>query len=135
MGLMGLVDALGRVQWPSAHRPQPPPPYERKIAIVGAGPAGVTTAYQLSRLCSQQGIPVHITIYEQSSHIGGRAVHSIVLPTGDGLELGADTFPKTARLLTSAADNLGLETQVFSNDAIDLTGPSGTGSFGVFVPP
>jgi len=129
IGLMGLANALGRVHWP-----QLPPPYQRNIAIVGAGPAGVTTAYQLSQLCSQQGIPVQITIYEQSSHIGGRAVHSIVLPSGDSLELGAGTFPKTARLLTSAAYTLGLETQVFSNGAADLTGPSGSGSFGVFVP-
>jgi len=129
IGLMGLANALGRVHWP-----QLPPPYQRNIAIVGAGPAGVTTAYQLSQLCSQQGIPVQITIYEQSSHIGGRAVHSIVLPTGDSLELSAGTFPKTARLLTSAAYNLGLEIQMFSNNATDLTGPSGTGSFGVFVP-
>jgi 2-oxoacid:acceptor oxidoreductase gamma subunit (pyruvate/2-ketoisovalerate family) len=47
-------------------RPEPVPPWrEAAVAVVGSGPAGLTTAYHLARL----GYPV--TIYEAGDELGG----------------------------------------------------------------
>ncbi|KAA8896381.1 hypothetical protein FN846DRAFT_965178 [Sphaerosporella brunnea] len=114
----------GRIHWPAR-----PAPYERNIAVVGVDPAGITTAYELFRLCSAGNIPHRITLYDQASHIGGRAVHIVSITPSEQVVLGANTFPKGASLLSSAAAFLGLSTDNSFNGGIDLIG-SGTGQFG-----
>jgi hypothetical protein len=113
--------------------PVPPPaPYEYNIAIIGAGPAGVTAAHHLSRLCSEHDILAKITIYEQSSHIGGRAVHNVQLPIGESINLGAHTFRENSRYLVAAAKTLGLGLELSSGSQYFTAFKPA--SFGVLVP-
>jgi oxygen-dependent protoporphyrinogen oxidase len=42
----------------------------KRIAIVGGGIAGLTAAYELSRLASN-GAAVEVTLFEASSRLGG----------------------------------------------------------------
>jgi len=44
-----------------------------RVAIVGGGPGGLMTAYQLQQRCS---VPVDVTIYEASSRLGGKILTS-----------------------------------------------------------
>jgi len=52
----------------------------------GAGPAGVATAFTLSRIAAKKGLEVNITVFEQNHAVGGRMVldsyfeHDSVLP-------------------------------------------------------
>ena len=99
---------------------------------LGAGPSGVSTAYHLSQQAFCAGIPTRISLYDNSSHIGGRAVHMVDIVSGESLDLGSTTFSKAASLLTNAADYLGLETITSDDGTGDLTG-YGSASFGVLV--
>jgi hypothetical protein len=125
------------------------PPYERRIAIIGmlpsgsspykitdipgAGPAGVSTVYHLAQRADSAHIPHHITLYDKRPHIGGRSVYSVDIfspGSGESVELGATTFPKSATILVQAADHLGLRTVAIHDGIGDLVG-KGSGSFGV----
>ncbi|KAI8812904.1 Prenylcysteine lyase-domain-containing protein [Cladochytrium replicatum] len=79
-----------------------------RIAIVGAGPAGCSTAYFLSR-----DVPdASVTVFERSSYIGGRA-YSIQMPIGGKLvtvELGASIVADANTFIRNASRDLGLQT-------------------------
>ena len=80
-----------------------------KIAIIGAGIAGITAAYELMKL------GLHPVIYE-ADRIGGR-LRSEPFRDGDGAfaELGAMRFPPSAKTLFHYIDKLGLKTTPFPN--------------------
>ena len=44
---------------------------QKRIAIVGAGIAGLSTAYYLSKLSQQGGQPLEITLLEKERRLGG----------------------------------------------------------------
>ncbi|MBX7194844.1 MAG: FAD-dependent oxidoreductase, partial [Sandaracinaceae bacterium] len=95
------VDGLAspeRPPWPVHRRPSP----ERsRIAIVGAGVAGLTAAHELARLGYRD-----VTIFEAEPDVGGK-VKSVVV---DGIpcELGGTFFSEASRLLLDLARELEL---------------------------
>ncbi|RDL38386.1 uncharacterized protein BP5553_02726 [Venustampulla echinocandica] len=69
---------------------EPPPPTVIRVAVVGAGPAGISTAFALSRVqfSSKKGKPdvqVDITIFEQKDRVGGRMILNPSLSATDVL--------------------------------------------------
>ncbi|CAN8105579.1 unnamed protein product [Discula destructiva] len=83
----------------------------RQVAIIGAGAAGSSAAYHLSKFAALDGIAVNITIFEKTAHIGGRSltvdVYDDIL---EPVELGASIFVQANHILWNATHefNLGL---------------------------
>jgi tryptophan 2-monooxygenase len=94
----------------------PPDRLGAPVAIVGAGMAGLTAAYELMRLGAR---PV---IYE-SAEIGGR-LRSRPFEGADGVvaELGGMRFPVSARAFWAYADLLGLDSRPFPNPLTEAAG-------------
>src|SRR5580658_598288 len=57
-----------------------------RIAIVGGGPGGLMTAYQLQQRCS---VPFEATIYEATSRLGGKVLTSQFASAPVAYEAGA----------------------------------------------
>lgn len=100
----------------------------KRVTVIGAGIAGLVTAYELERLGHQ------VEIVEASHDIGGRiATHRFAGRDGSGpfAELGAMRIPAGHRLTRHYIAQLGLQHQVrpfltlFSDDAAYLPGPAG----------
>jgi glycine/D-amino acid oxidase-like deaminating enzyme len=91
-----------------------PPTYQRakKIAILGAGPGGTSTAYFLSKAqeklqsLGRGGEGFELTLFERDERIGGRT--AIIHPYFDeklpAVELGASIFADVNRNLKRAAE-------------------------------
>ncbi|KAJ3129625.1 hypothetical protein HK098_000776 [Nowakowskiella sp. JEL0407] len=76
------------------------------IAIIGAGSAGTSTAYYLSKLTAN----FNVTIYEETNRIGGRAFSKLV-PIGNSyitVEYGASLIASVNYNLANATNDLGL---------------------------
>ncbi len=83
-------------------------PYERSVAVIGSGVAGLVAAYALSARD-------RVTLFEADTRIGGHA-HTHYVDRGDGYTVGVDsaflvhndrTYPTLCRLF----DELGIATQ------------------------
>lgn len=85
----------------------------KRIAIIGAGMAGVTAGYELMRL------GLHPTVYE-SGQLGGR-LRSQPFEGADGIvaELGGMRFPRSATGFYHYVEKLGLEVAPFPNPLSD----------------
>ncbi|KAF2738016.1 Prenylcysteine oxidase [Polyplosphaeria fusca] len=83
----------------------------KRVAIIGAGAGGASTAFHLSQNAKDAGIPTDITIFERSSHIGGRTttVNAWSDPTTP-IELGASIFVEVNTILHDAAKHFNLST-------------------------
>ncbi|KAG4430344.1 hypothetical protein IFR05_014180, partial [Cadophora sp. M221] len=88
---------------------------ERRVGIVGAGPAGIATALALSKQKDHHGNPKYaITIIEQKSTIGGRMVLGFDLnsPSFHGIEIedvaSAELFPKDSVIRERVEEVAGL---------------------------
>ncbi len=86
-----------------------------EIAVIGAGMAGVTAAYELMKLGLK---PV---VYE-SRRLGGR-LHSEPFKAADGVvaELGGMRFPRSSRAFYHYLDLFGLEIRPFANPLAPAT--------------
>ncbi|KAF2278518.1 Prenylcysteine oxidase [Westerdykella ornata] len=86
----------------------------KRVAIIGAGAAGSSTAYHLSRTASNLSIPLNITVYERNSYIGGRTttVNAWSSPHHP-VELGGSIFVSVNHILVSAAEEFNLSTTSF----------------------
>ncbi len=87
------------------------PAKAHRVAIVGAGAAGSSTAYHLQQYAANDTIPLEITIFESSSLIGGRTttVNALEDPRYPA-ELGASIFAAVNHILVDAANDFGLTT-------------------------
>ncbi|KAI0835886.1 prenylcysteine oxidase [Hypoxylon sp. FL0890] len=75
----------------------------KQVAIIGAGAAGSSTAYHLRKYANQEGIDVNITIFEKTSHIGGRTLTVNVYDDPiNPVELGASIFVEINHILYNA---------------------------------
>ncbi|MCJ1432523.1 hypothetical protein MMC27_001880 [Xylographa pallens] len=82
----------------------------KRIAIIGAGSAGASTAYYINRFRSPCQ-PTNITVYEAADYVGGRSTTVNVYGNpAEPVELGASIFVQVNRNLVSAAREFGLET-------------------------
>jgi len=80
------------------------------VSIIGAGAAGSSAAYWLSLANKRLGMNMGITVYENSSRIGGRStvVHPYDDETLPPIELGASIFVKENRNMMRAAKEFNL---------------------------
>ncbi|KAI0165247.1 prenylcysteine oxidase [Hypoxylon sp. FL1284] len=92
----------------------------RQVAIIGAGAAGSSTAYHLRKYASQDGVPVNITIFEKTAHIGGRTLTVDV--HGTPVELGASIFVEVNHILFNATRDFGLAAADPGTDEAGLLG-------------
>lgn len=88
-------------------------PAARRVAIIGAGAGGASTAYHLSQYAKSSNISLDITIYERNPYIGGRsttvhAYNNTTFAKNTPVELGASIFVKINHILynTSQVFNL-----------------------------
>lgn len=81
----------------------------RRIAIIGAGAAGASTAYHLRQFADQDGVAVNITLFEKTDRIGGRTLtaHAFDDPN-QPVELGASIFVEVNAILWNAASEFSL---------------------------
>jgi len=63
---------------------------ERRVAIIGAGIAGLATAYYLEKRAQEKNIPLRITILEAGDRPGGKI--ATAAETGFVIEGGPDSF-------------------------------------------
>ncbi|KAF9872835.1 prenylcysteine oxidase [Colletotrichum karsti] len=81
----------------------------KQVAIIGAGAGGASAAYYLQQYAEADGIPVNITVFEKTDHIGGRTL--TVEAYGNPLEqveLGASIFIEANHILFNASQRFGL---------------------------
>ena len=82
-----------------------------RVAIIGAGAAGSSTAYHLQQFAANKAISLDITIFESSSLIGGRTttVNALDDPRYPA-ELGASIFASVNHILVNATKDFDLAT-------------------------
>ncbi|KAI2465953.1 prenylcysteine oxidase [Annulohypoxylon bovei var. microspora] len=81
----------------------------KQVAIIGAGAAGSSTAYHLRKYAKEEGIDVNITIFEKTSHIGGRTLTVNVYDDPvSPVELGASIFVEVNHILYNASKEFNL---------------------------
>ncbi|KAI1086347.1 prenylcysteine oxidase [Rostrohypoxylon terebratum] len=81
----------------------------KQVAIIGAGAAGSSTAYHLRKYAEEEGANVNITIFEKTSHIGGRTLTVDVYDDPlNPVELGASIFVEVNHILYGASKEFNL---------------------------
>lgn len=88
----------------------------------GAGAAGSSAAYHLSKYASDAGVELNITIFEKTDHIGGRTltVDAYGIPS-EPVEVGASIFVEVNKILWNATQDFELELRDPNSDADRLT--------------
>ncbi|KAI5817025.1 Prenylcysteine lyase-domain-containing protein [Pyronema omphalodes] len=100
----------------------------KRVAVVGAGAAGASTAYHLRRFLGNStvsSVPVNITVFDKHTYIGGRsttvnAYNDAAIP----IELGASIFVEVNSILYGASQELGLSFSGFSASSRRVQGES-----------
>ncbi|PQE13341.1 prenylcysteine oxidase protein [Rutstroemia sp. NJR-2017a BVV2] len=95
----------------------------KRIAIIGAGAAGSSSAYHLQKYASESDVAINVTVIERSSYIGGRS--TTVNAYGNVLEpveLGASIFVEVNTILNNASREFGLSAQSSRSDVEDIMG-------------
>ncbi|KAH7369965.1 Prenylcysteine lyase-domain-containing protein [Rhexocercosporidium sp. MPI-PUGE-AT-0058] len=82
----------------------------KRIAIIGAGAAGSSTAYYLEQFANKSGVAINVTVFERSSYVGGRSttVNAYGNPL-EPVELGASIFVEVNAILKNASTLFGLQ--------------------------
>ncbi|KAF2758159.1 Prenylcysteine oxidase [Pseudovirgaria hyperparasitica] len=95
----------------------------KRVAIIGAGAGGSSTAYHLHQFAAAAGIPIDITIFEKNPYIGGRTTTVNAWDTpGEPIELGGAIFVKANKIMVEAAQAFNLTATKLSS----VKPPSGT---------
>ncbi|TVY35374.1 Farnesylcysteine lyase [Lachnellula subtilissima] len=84
----------------------------KRVAIIGAGASGSSTAYYLQQFAELSGIPINITVFERSSYVGGRSttVNAYGNPL-ERVELGASIFVDVNTILKNSSAKFGLRSK------------------------
>lgn len=86
--------------------------------VQGAGSAGSSAAYYLRNYADLFHLPVNITVFEETDHIGGRSTTvNVYDDPSQPVELGASIFVEVNRNLMKAAEDFGLTTKAAGHDA------------------
>ena len=78
-----------------------------RVAIVGAGISGLSSAHYLRKLCREENVPLELVLFESSNRLGG--VFDTVKKGNMVLELGPDSFITSKPWALDLAKELGLE--------------------------
>ncbi|KAI1792233.1 FAD/NAD(P)-binding domain-containing protein [Ganoderma leucocontextum] len=89
-----------------------------RIAIIGAGAAGSSAAFWISKAKERYGLDVEVDVYDKNAYIGGRSttVYPYDDPSLEPHELGASIFVKANKNMWRAVDEFGLERVKFDGD-------------------
>ena len=77
-----------------------------KVAIVGAGISGLSSAHYLRKLCREESVPLELVLFESSNRLGG--VFDTVKKGDMVLELGPDSFITSKPWALDLVKELGL---------------------------
>lgn len=92
------------------------------IQFQGAGPAGSSAAYHLSRFAAEADVAINITIFEKTDHIGGRSLTVDAYGnSSEPIELGASIFIEANQIMWNASALFGLELRDPYSEADRLT--------------
>ena len=80
------------------------------IAIIGAGLAGLTAAYELRRLTDAAGTEAAIAVFEADDRIGGK-LHTVAFSDGP-VDMGAEAFLARRKDMVEFVTELGLANQL-----------------------
>jgi prenylcysteine oxidase/farnesylcysteine lyase len=93
----------------------------KQIAVIGAGAAGSSAAFHLSRFAAADGSPlaVNVTVFERTARIGGR---TLTVNAHDDpampLEQGASVFVEINSIIYDAVKEFGLPLNDFDGDGL-----------------
>ncbi|CAJ2509396.1 Uu.00g144220.m01.CDS01 [Anthostomella pinea] len=102
----------------------------KQVAVIGADPtspgagaAGSSAAYHLQQYAAASGLAVNITIFEKTSHIGGRTLTVDVFAEPlEPVEVGASIFVDVNYILSNATRAFGLPVRESGTDEDGLLG-------------
>ncbi|KAF7854690.1 hypothetical protein EAF04_010259 [Stromatinia cepivora] len=95
--------------------------HAKRIAIIGAGAGGSSSAYHLQKYAAESDLAINITVFERSSYIGGRS--TTVNAYGNSLEpveLGASIFVEVNAILKNASREFGLSTKSSNTEEAEV---------------
>ena len=85
-----------------------------RVAVVGAGLAGLAAAHRLHELARERNEPVEVTLFESGSRLGGLVGTERI---GDYLvDIGADSFLTNKPAAVNLCQRLGIEDQLIATD-------------------
>lgn len=85
----------------------------QKVAIIGGGIAGLTTAFYLQKIVRENNLPIEIKLIEASHRLGGKM--QTVIKDGYTIERGPDSFLARKTSITRLAKEVGMEDQLVHN--------------------
>jgi prenylcysteine oxidase/farnesylcysteine lyase len=93
-----------------------------RIAVIGAGAAGSSAAFWISKAKQRSGIDIEVDVYERASYIGGRSttVYPHDDPTYAPIELGASIFVDANKNLMRASKEFNLTLYDFVDEFSDM---------------
>ncbi|KAF2031842.1 Prenylcysteine oxidase [Setomelanomma holmii] len=81
----------------------------KRVAIIGAGAGGSSTAYHLAHYAGEASIPTNITVFERNSYIGGRTTTvNVWNESAFPVELGGSIFVEVNHIMMEAMKRFGL---------------------------
>ncbi len=81
-----------------------------RVAIIGGGISGLSSAYYLLREAGKHGIEIDVTIFERKTELGG--VIKTICHAGSVLDLGPECFVSTKPAVMEIARHLGFESRI-----------------------
>jgi protoporphyrinogen/coproporphyrinogen III oxidase len=85
----------------------------KKIAIIGGGITGLTTAFYIQKQSIESGVEVEVTIFEKDNRLGGKIRTEKI--DGYLIERGPDSFLKRKKEALELVEDLHLSERVISN--------------------
>ncbi|KAH7401435.1 prenylcysteine oxidase-like protein 1 precursor [Pyrenochaeta sp. MPI-SDFR-AT-0127] len=81
----------------------------KRVAIIGAGAGGASTAYHLAQYAAEASISVDITVFERNSYVGGRTTTVNVWNDANAaVELGGSIFVEVNHIMMDAMERFNL---------------------------
>ncbi|THV44863.1 hypothetical protein BGAL_0566g00060 [Botrytis galanthina] len=97
--------------------------HAKRIAIIGAGAGGSSSAYHLQKYAAESDLAINVTVFERSSYIGGRS--TTVNAFGNSLEpveLGASIFVDVNAILKNASREFDLHAKSSNTEVAEILG-------------
>jgi protoporphyrinogen/coproporphyrinogen III oxidase len=86
----------------------------KKIAIIGGGITGLTTAFYLQKLKREQNLAIEITLFEQKDVLGGKI--DTLYKDGFIIERGPDSYLSRKEAMTKLINEVGLADDLVRNE-------------------